>query len=112
MDYTVLKAGLIYGKGDHMLDHLSLALRTLPVFALVGCRDHHVRPTAVEDVVRVLQAALVEGRLSRQTVALMGPEEMPLREAVLRVARVLNKSLWSSACPWPSTIAWPGSSSG
>ncbi len=92
LDYTVVKAGLIYGRGDHMLDHLSLALRSLPIFALVGMRERPVRPTAVGDVVRVLQATLVEGRLSCQTIALMGPEEMPLREAVLRVGRTLGKS--------------------
>ncbi len=92
LDYTVIKAGLIYGRGDHMLDHLSLALRTLPIFGLVGMRDKPVRPTAVEDVIRVLQAAFVGGRLSRQTVAVMGPEEMPFRGAVVRVAQVLGKS--------------------
>lgn len=92
LDYTVIKAGLIYGRGDHMLDHLSLALRRLPIFGLVGMRDKPARPTAVEDVIRVLQAALVGGRLSRQTVAVIGPEEMPFREAVVRVAQVLGKS--------------------
>ena len=92
LDYTVVKAGLIYGLGDHMLDHLSLALRTLPVFGLVGMRDTPVRPTAVEEVVQILQVALVQGRLSRQTVAVTGPEEMTLREAVSRVARVVGKT--------------------
>lgn len=33
LDYTILKAGVIYGRGDHMLDHISHALRTFPVFA-------------------------------------------------------------------------------
>jgi nucleoside-diphosphate-sugar epimerase len=99
LDYTVIKAGLIYGGGDHMLDHLSLALRTLPIFAMVGMQGKPVRPTAVEDVVRILQAALVEGCLSGRTVGLVGPEEMPLREAVLRVARVLGKSPFAFRMP-------------
>src|SRR5258707_232598 len=30
LDYTVLKCGVIYGSGDHMLDHLSHAFHTLP----------------------------------------------------------------------------------
>src|SRR5712692_7760984 len=68
LDYTVIKAGVIYGRGDHMLDHLSHAFHTFPIFALVGMRDQPVRPTAVEDMVRILKASLVEGRLSRQTV--------------------------------------------
>jgi uncharacterized protein YbjT (DUF2867 family) len=91
LDYTVVKAGVMYGKGDHMLDHLSHALDTFPVFALVGMQERPVRPVAVEDVVRIIQASLVEGQLSRQTVAVTGPEAMGLSEAVRRVAQVVGK---------------------
>jgi NADH dehydrogenase len=91
LDYTILKAGVIYGLGDHMLDHLSHALYTFPIFATVGFRDENVRPLAVDDLVKVLRASLIDGRLSRQTVAVMGPEEMPLSEAVRRVAKVVGK---------------------
>lgn len=44
-----LKAGMMYGKGDHMLDHISHTLRLLPVFATVGFSERTVRPVAVED---------------------------------------------------------------
>jgi nucleoside-diphosphate-sugar epimerase len=91
LDYTVIKAGVIYGKGDQMLDHLIHSLRTFPVFPLVGMTDQAVRPVAVEDVVRVIQASLVEGRLSRQTVAVAGPEELAFSEVVRRVARVVGR---------------------
>lgn len=91
LDYTILKAGVIYGRGDHMLDHLSHALFTFPVFATVGFDDMPICPLAVDDVARILKAILVEDRLSRQTVAVLGPEEMPLSEAVRRVARVVGK---------------------
>ena len=92
LNYTVIKAGVIYGKGDHMLDHLSHALQTFPVFALVGMRDTRIRPLAVEDLVRVMVASLIEGRLSRRTVSITGPDEMGLSEAVQRVATVLGRS--------------------
>ncbi|HTS11112.1 MAG TPA: NAD-dependent epimerase/dehydratase family protein [Candidatus Limnocylindrales bacterium] len=91
LDCTIFKAGVIYGRGDHMLDHLSHAMHTFPVFGLVGFADKPVRPLAVEDLAGVLCAALTEGRLSRQTVAIMGPEQMPLSEAVKRVGRVAGK---------------------
>lgn len=44
LDNTVIKAGVVYGRGDHMLDHLSHAFHTFPVFALVGLKDKTVRP--------------------------------------------------------------------
>ncbi len=57
LDYTIIKAGVIYGRGDHMLDHLSHALHTFPVFGLVGLKEKSIRPLAVEDLVHVMRAA-------------------------------------------------------
>ena len=91
LDYTVLKAGVVYGRGDHMLDHLSHALHTFPVFGLVGMKEKSIRPLAVEDLVHVTRAALVDRRMKRQTVAVLGPEEIYLSEAVRRVGEVVGK---------------------
>ncbi|MGH7596374.1 MAG: NAD(P)H-binding protein [bacterium] len=93
LDYTILKAGLIYGFGDHLLTHLSQFLRRVPVFATVGLREQTVRPIAVEDLVTILRAALVEGRLSWQTVAVVGPEELTFSVAVRRIAQVMHKRI-------------------
>jgi len=89
LDWTVLKPGMMFGRGDHMLDHLSHALYTFPVFVGVGRRL--VRPLAVEDAVRVLAAALVEGRLEDTTVGLVGPTEIGFDDAARLVAEVIGK---------------------
>jgi uncharacterized protein YbjT (DUF2867 family) len=91
LDYTVIKAGIVYGRGDHMLHHLSHALHTFPVFGLVGLTEKSIRPLAIEDLVHVMRAALVDRRMKRQTIALVGPEEIYLSEAVRRVAEVTGK---------------------
>ena len=92
LDWTVLKAGVIHGRGDHMLDHLSHAFHTFPVFGLVGLHSRPVRPVAVDDVARILAAAAVgDERLSRRTMAVLGPDEMSLSDAVRRVARVTGR---------------------
>jgi hypothetical protein len=82
-----------------MLDHLSHAFHTFPLFAFVGFRDQRLRPLAVEDMARLLEATLVDGRLSRQTVAVTGPEELTLRRAVRRVARVVGRAPWMFRMP-------------
>ena len=74
-----------------MLDHLSHAFHTFPIFPLVGMEDKAVRPLAIEDLVNVMRAALIDRRLKNQTIALLGSEEIYLREAVRRVAEVLGK---------------------
>ena len=91
LDYTIIKAGVVYGRGDHMLDHLSHAFHTFPIFGLVGLKDKTVRPLAVADLVHVMRASIVDRRLKRQTIALVGPEEIYLREAVRRVAEQVGK---------------------
>ncbi|HYP24339.1 MAG TPA: NAD(P)H-binding protein, partial [Actinomycetota bacterium] len=89
LDWTVLKPGMMYGRGDHMLDHLSKALMTFPVY--VGIGNRKVRPLAIDDAVRVLGAALVDGRLPRKTVALLGPTELSFDEAARLVAKAIGK---------------------
>src|SRR5439155_24126133 len=92
LDHTILKCGVIYGRGDHMLDHLSHAFYTFPLFAFVGFKDKPIRPNAVEDVARIVKAAVLRSALTRRTVAVVGPEELTLRDAVRRVARVVGRS--------------------
>jgi len=91
LDYTVVKASMTFGRGDHMLDHFSHLLYTLPIFVTVGLREKLVRPVAVHDVVRVLTAALIQMRLSRETVAVLGPEALPLSEVARRVGLLIGK---------------------
>lgn len=99
LDYTIIKAGVVYGLGDHMLDHLSHALHTFPLFATVGLREKRIRPLAVEDLVKVMRAALVQHRLTRQTVAVTGAEELDLSEAVRRVSVVTGKKIFLFPAP-------------
>jgi uncharacterized protein YbjT (DUF2867 family) len=93
LDYTIIRAGMVYGRGDHMLDHLSHALYTFPLFAMVGLKEKGIRPLAIEDLVVILRAAIVGGRMTRKTVAVTGAEELYLSEAVRRVALVTGKRI-------------------
>lgn len=38
---------MIYGCGDHLIDHLSRTVQTLPVFATVGFREKPIRPIPI-----------------------------------------------------------------
>ena len=39
LNFTILKAGLVYGQGDHLIHNLSNLFRKMPVFAAVGLRE-------------------------------------------------------------------------
>ena len=45
---VVLKPGMMFGRGDHMLDHIRDALRTFPFFVGIGPR--RVRPFRLHDL--------------------------------------------------------------
>ena len=93
LDYTILKSGVIYGRGDHLLDHVSRALYTFPFFPLVGLRPTRLRPVFVGDVVRLAAAAAIDHRLSRQTIAVLGPEELGAGDAIRRIAAAVGRSV-------------------
>jgi len=99
LEYTVLKSGVIYGRGDHLLDHLSHALYTLPLFATVGACQPPLRPVAVRDVAAILFAALVEDRLAGKTVAILGPEVLSMREVATRVGDAIGRRPWIFPLP-------------
>lgn len=100
LDWTVLRCGVIYGPGDHLVDHVSRATRTFPVFGLVGREPRPVAPVAVDDVVRLLVAAAHgDERLARRTIAVIGPESLALEAAVRRIASVAGGSPWFVPIP-------------
>ena len=108
LDYTIFKAGVIYGRGDHMLDHLSHALYTFPIFGLVGMKEKPIRPLAVEDLVTAMVASFHDARLSNKTVSITGPEEIMLGKAVRRVGQVIYRNPWYLPTPLAiqKVIAW------
>lgn len=110
LDYTILKAGVIFGPGDAMLTNIWRAIRFLPFFATVGFREGTVRPVWVGDVVSILIAAATGDTLANRTVSVVGPEEFPLSVAVRRVARAKNR--WVLIAPLPvwchHAIGWLG----
>lgn len=92
LNFTILKAGLVYGPGDHLLNNLSNLFHKMPVFAQVGLKEKTVRLVAVEDLVGIIRLCLLdENRFARQTVAVTGPEEFPFSQAARRIARAMGK---------------------
>jgi uncharacterized protein YbjT (DUF2867 family) len=81
---------MIYGHGDHLVDHLSHTVYSVPLFATVGLREKPIAPIPVSDLVDLMVAA-VDGRMTEQTVAVTGAEVLLLSDAVRRVARVTGR---------------------
>jgi uncharacterized protein YbjT (DUF2867 family) len=100
LTYAILKAGVIYGRGDHLLDHLSRSINSFPVVLLVGFGSRRtLRPVAVEDVARILVASVRDERLNNVTVPVLGPDELALAQVVDRVAGEVGRKPRSLPAP-------------
>jgi uncharacterized protein YbjT (DUF2867 family) len=104
IDYTILKSGMVYGKGDHMVDHISHALYTFPLFGTVGWSDRvtskTIRPIPISELVTVVLAA-INGELKNKTVEVVGGEELKLSLAVKRIKAVIGRKTPIVPLPLP-----------
>jgi len=92
IDYTILKPTIVYGKNDRFLTSIKQHLDNGSMIPTVGLMEKKINPVAVDDIVTILLAALLEDQLDRQTVNVQGPEAITYSEACKRTAKVLKKS--------------------
>jgi nucleoside-diphosphate-sugar epimerase len=91
LNFVIIKAGLVYGPGDHMLNNLGNLFHRMPIFATVGIRERTVRPVSIDDLVAVIRVAATDDRLSRQILVVTGPEELPFSTVARKIARAMGR---------------------
>jgi NADH dehydrogenase len=99
LDFTILKPGVIYGRGDDMVSHLVRMIRFAPVFPVVGRGDSILQPVDVRDVAEAVAAALDRPRSVGGTYDIVGPDRPTLGEVVRRVADAVGLGVWIVPTP-------------
>jgi NADH dehydrogenase len=102
LDFTIYKAGVLYGPGDQLTSRLGDVLKRFPLFAGIGFGDPPVRPVAISDLVALMIASLDNPKLSKVTVPVVGPEQMGLNEMVLRIGH--SRGVTAVIIPLPVPI--------
>lgn len=93
LPYTIVRCPLVLGCGSAGDAALAREARSR-LLPLLGGGVHVEQPVAAGDVSRgLLEAALDPGRARDQTLDLVGPECVALRELVERAARLLGRSV-------------------
>ncbi len=90
LDWTILRPGVIYGVGDDLLSHLSLMLRTAPVFPIVNDGRAPMMPVHAGDVAKAVAAALERTESVGKTIDVVGPDRLELRDVVRRTAEAMG----------------------
>jgi NADH dehydrogenase len=97
--YAIARPAILFGGNGVLLNNIAWLLRRLPVFAIGGRGDYHVRPIHVDDLAR-LCFSLGE-RTDNVTVDAVGPESPTFREMVLTIrAAVGSRALLVPAPGW------------
>lgn len=86
---TILQPSIIFGREDRFLNLFARLARALPVIVLASPAARF-QPVHVDDVARVIAAALTDARTFGQTYELCGPQVYTLRELVAYVVRSLG----------------------
>jgi NADH dehydrogenase len=99
LDFTILRPGVIYGRGDDMITHLVKMIRFCPLFPVVGKGDSFLQPVSGEEVARVVAAALERDVSIRKSYDVVGPQTMMLRDVVRTVAGGTGLNVWILPTP-------------
>lgn len=91
IDYTIVKPTIVYGRHDRFLTSINQHLNNGSMIPTIGLIEKKINPVAVDDLVEVLMAALLDDQMDRETVNVQGPEAITYSEACKRTAKVLKK---------------------
>jgi NADH dehydrogenase len=83
IDYTILRSGIIFGKGDHFTTGIARLANAFPGFFLMpGDGKTLLQPLWIEDLVTCLVWALDGIDTRNQTISIGGPEFIPFNQIV------------------------------
>ncbi|MEM1295948.1 MAG: NAD(P)H-binding protein, partial [Verrucomicrobiota bacterium] len=90
MEVTVLRSGLVYGRGGSSIRILLQLVRRLPVMVLPRWTRKLTQSTDVRDVVRAIQLCLTDSRFQGGTWDIASHEPMTYRDMIMQSAKVLG----------------------
>ena len=103
--WTIVRPGVIFGAGDDFVTNLTAMLRQAAIFPAPGGGSAALEPVAVDDVADAIAAALGRPDTAGQIFDVVGPERLPLRGWITRVAAALGLRAW--IVPVPAALLAP-----
>ena len=86
--HAVIRPGVLFGRGDILVNNIAWVLRHLPVFGLFGDGRYRLRPLHVDDMAALMiDHARRDGNTRADAV---GPEGFEYRELVRTIAEILG----------------------
>ena len=104
---TILRPGVVYGRGDDLLRNLADAVRAAPLFPAPGGGRAPLEALAVEDLAEAVLRCLERPDSAGRSYDLVGPERLDLRTLLARVGAATCVSRRCLALPVPARLLRP-----
>lgn len=90
LSHSILRPGVLFGRGDILVNNIAWALRHLPVFGVFGRGDYRLAPLHVEDFAALAVRAADADPALPTVVDCHGPETFSYRELVRTLAACIG----------------------
>lgn len=88
--HAILRPGVLFGRGDILVNNIAWVLRRLPIFGVFGDGSYKLQPMHVDDMAAL---AVAHGEMDGETEAdAVGPEVFTYRELVRTIAGIIGVS--------------------
>jgi NADH dehydrogenase len=91
LDHAILRPGVLFGRGDILVNNIAWMLRHLPIFGVFGDGKYKLQPMHVDDFADLAIEAIDPARTSNAAVLdAVGPETFEYRNLVRTIAGIIG----------------------
>ena len=91
LDFTILRASVIFGPGDGFISLLSRLISKMPFTPVIGDGRYQLQPIFIDDLTRSMAGALAAKEASGEIIDLAGPEKLEYLEILDILKSVMGK---------------------
>ncbi len=103
LDWTIVRAGNVYGPGDEVISLILKMVRALPAVPVIDSGDQEFQPIWHEDLAKILASTVERSDLKAETLDAAGSEITTMNDLLRRFAEITGRS--PVRVPVPSALA-------
>jgi uncharacterized protein YbjT (DUF2867 family) len=88
--YTILRPGVLFGRGDILVNNIAWVMRHMPVFGVFGDGSYQLAPLFVEDFAAIAVRAIDADSALDRTVDCHGPETFAYQELAAAIGKIIG----------------------
>jgi NADH dehydrogenase len=87
IEYTILRASVIFGEGDGFISMLSRMIKKSPITPVIGSGKYQLQPIYIDDLVQVIINSITNSDTKDKIIDIAGPEKLEYLQ-ILNIIKV------------------------